>query len=42
MDVKNLVDGIKRATDTMIAGKHCIVCGYGDGKGSAESLRRLC
>ena len=39
---ESLVDGIKRATDTMIAGKHCIVCGYGDvGKGSAESLRAL-
>ena len=39
---ESLVDGIKRATDTMIAGKHCIVCGYVDvGKGSAESLRAL-
>ena len=39
---ESLVDGIKRATDTMIAGKHCLVCGYGDvGKGSAESLRAL-
>ena len=39
---ESLVDGIKRATDTMIAGKHCVVCGYGDvGKGSAESLRAL-
>jgi adenosylhomocysteinase len=39
---ESLVDGIKRATDTMIAGKHCIVCGFGDvGKGSAESLRAL-
>ena len=39
---ESLVDGIKRATDTLIAGKHCIVCGYGDvGKGSAESLRAL-
>ena len=39
---ESLVDGIKRATDTMIAGKHCIVCGFGDvGKGSADSLRAL-
>jgi len=39
---ESLVDGIKRATDTMIAGKHCIVCGFGDVvKGSAESLRAL-
>ena len=39
---ESLVDGIKRATDTMIAGKHCVVCGFGDvGKGSAESLRAL-
>tara|TARA_B100001113_G_C21122462_1_gene628006 strand:- start:4085 stop:5398 length:1314 start_codon:yes stop_codon:yes gene_type:complete len=39
---ESLVDGIKRATDTMIAGKHCLVCGFGDvGKGSAESLRAL-
>jgi len=37
-----LVDGIKRATDVMIAGKVAVVCGYGDvGKGSAESLRGL-
>jgi adenosylhomocysteinase len=37
---ESLVDGIKRATDTMIAGKLAIVCGYGDvGKGSAGSLR---
>jgi adenosylhomocysteinase len=35
-----LVDGIKRATDVMIAGKIAVVCGYGDvGKGSAASLR---
>jgi adenosylhomocysteinase len=39
---ESLVDGIKRATDTMIAGKLAIVCGYGDvGKGSAASLRGL-
>lgn len=37
---ESLVDGIKRATDVMIAGKTAIVCGYGDvGKGSAASLR---
>ena len=36
---ESLVDGIKRATDTMIAGKHCIVCGFGDvGKGCAQSM----
>lgn len=36
---ESLVDGIKRATDTMIAGKTALVCGYGDvGKGSAQSL----
>ncbi|MBN1293384.1 MAG: adenosylhomocysteinase [Candidatus Latescibacteria bacterium] len=36
---ESLVDGIKRATDVMIAGKIALVCGYGDvGKGSAESL----
>ena len=39
---ESLVDGIKRATDVMIAGKIAIVCGYGDvGKGSAQSLRVL-
>ena len=39
---ESLVDGIKRATDVMIAGKVAVVCGYGDvGKGSAESLRAL-
>lgn len=39
---ESLVDGIKRATDVMIAGKVAIVCGYGDvGKGSAQSLRGL-
>ena len=37
---ESLVDGIKRATDVMLAGKNVVVCGYGDvGKGSAESLR---
>ncbi|PJK29296.1 adenosylhomocysteinase [Minwuia thermotolerans] len=37
---ESLVDGIKRATDVMLAGKLAVVCGYGDvGKGSAESLR---
>jgi adenosylhomocysteinase len=37
---ESLVDGIKRATDVMLAGKVAIVAGYGDvGKGSAESLR---
>jgi adenosylhomocysteinase len=36
----SLVDGIFRATDVMLAGKHAVVCGYGDvGKGSAASLR---
>ena len=36
---ESLVDGIKRATDVMIAGKVAVVCGYGDvGKGSAASL----
>ena len=39
---ESLVDGIKRATDVMIAGKIAVVCGYGDvGKGSAASLRGL-
>jgi len=37
---ESLVDGIKRATDVMIAGKVAVVCGYGDvGKGCAENLR---
>lgn len=37
---ESLVDAIRRATDTMMAGKVAVVCGYGDvGKGSAESLR---
>ena len=39
---ESLVDGLKRATDVMIAGKVAVVCGYGDvGKGSAASLRGL-
>ena len=39
---ESLADGIKRATDVMVAGKVCVVCGYGDvGKGSAQSLRGL-
>ncbi|OUR93473.1 adenosylhomocysteinase [Halobacteriovorax marinus] len=39
---ESLVDGIKRATDVMIAGKVCVVAGYGDvGKGSAQSLKGL-
>ncbi|MFN8624890.1 MAG: adenosylhomocysteinase [Candidatus Binatia bacterium] len=39
---ESLVDGIKRATDVMIAGKIVVVCGYGDvGKGCAQSLRGL-
>ena len=37
---ESLVDGIRRATDTMMAGKVAVVCGYGDvGKGSSASLR---
>ena len=37
---ESLVDGIRRATDTMMSGKVAVVCGYGDvGKGSAASLR---
>ncbi|HVG81170.1 MAG TPA: adenosylhomocysteinase [Methylomirabilota bacterium] len=37
---ESLVDGIRRATDVMMAGKIAVVCGFGDvGKGSAESLR---
>ena len=37
---ESLVDGIKRATDVMLAGKNAFVCGYGDvGKGCAEALR---
>jgi adenosylhomocysteinase len=39
---ESLLDGIKRATDVMIAGKVAVVCGYGDvGKGSAQALRSL-
>ena len=39
---ESLVDGIKRATDVMIAGKIAVVAGYGDvGKGSAQALRAL-
>ena len=38
---ESLVDGIKRATDVMVAGKTAVVCGYGDvGKGCAHSLQR--
>jgi adenosylhomocysteinase len=37
---ESLVDGIKRATDVMLAGKLAVVCGYGSvGKGSAANLR---
>ncbi|MCU0581734.1 MAG: adenosylhomocysteinase [Syntrophales bacterium] len=39
---ESLADGIKRATDIMIAGKMVVVCGYGDvGKGSAHSMKSL-
>ena len=39
---ESLVDGIKRATDVMIAGKTAVICGYGDvGKGSSQSLLGL-
>ena len=39
---ESLLDGIKRATDVMIAGKIAIVCGYGDvGKGCAQALRNM-
>jgi adenosylhomocysteinase len=39
---ESLVDGIKRATDVMIAGKIAVICGYGDvGKGSAQAMRAL-
>ena len=39
---ESLADGIKRATDVMVAGKVVCVCGYGDvGKGCAESMRGL-
>ncbi len=37
---ESLLDGIKRATDVMVAGKVCVICGYGDvGKGCAQALR---
>ncbi|MGB3021218.1 MAG: adenosylhomocysteinase [Methyloceanibacter sp.] len=37
---ESLIDGVKRATDVMLAGKVAVICGYGDvGKGCAESLR---
>jgi adenosylhomocysteinase len=39
---ESLADGIKRATGVMLAGKVCVVCGYGDvGKGSARALRGM-
>src|ERR1700723_1372042 len=39
---ESLADGIKRATDVMVAGKVAVICGYGDlGKGSADSLRGM-
>ena len=39
---ESLADGIKRATDVMVAGKVAVVCGYGDvGKGCAQSMRGL-
>jgi adenosylhomocysteinase len=39
---ESLVDGIKRATDVMVAGKIAVICGYGDvGKGSAQAMRAL-
>src|SRR3984885_13862486 len=39
---ESLADGIKRATDVMVAGKVAVICGYGDvGKGSAQSLRGM-
>ena len=39
---ESLIDGIKRATDVMIAGKNAVVVGYGDvGKGCAQALRRM-
>jgi adenosylhomocysteinase len=39
---ESLADGIKRATDVMIAGKVVVICGYGDvGKGSAKSMARV-
>ncbi len=39
---ESLLDGLKRATDVMVAGKYAVVCGYGDvGKGSAQSLQAM-
>ena len=39
---ESLIDGIKRATDVMVAGKVCVVCGYGEvGKGCAQALRGM-
>ncbi|MEJ2688489.1 MAG: adenosylhomocysteinase, partial [Deltaproteobacteria bacterium] len=39
---ESLIDGIKRATDVMVAGKTAVVCGYGDvGKGCAQALRGM-
>ncbi|MEA3547118.1 MAG: adenosylhomocysteinase [Thermodesulfobacteriota bacterium] len=39
---ESLIDGIKRATDVMIAGKKAVICGYGDvGKGCAQALRGM-
>ncbi|MBF0460709.1 MAG: adenosylhomocysteinase [Magnetococcales bacterium] len=39
---ESLIDGIKRATDVMIAGKICVVCGYGDvGKGCVQAFRGM-
>ncbi|MGN7612101.1 adenosylhomocysteinase [Magnetococcales bacterium HHB-1] len=39
---ESLIDGIKRGTDVMIAGKICVVCGYGDvGKGCAQAFRGM-
>ncbi len=39
---ESLVDGIKRATDVMVAGKTAVICGFGDvGKGSAQALRNF-
>jgi len=39
---ESLMDGIKRATDVMIAGKNCVVCGYGDvGKGCSQAFKGL-
>jgi adenosylhomocysteinase len=39
---ESLMDGLKRATDVMIAGKNCVVCGYGDvGKGCVQAFKGL-